>query len=121
MSEFLRRGSCRWRRDRHIENRIWLNSDFRVRIIKRGIQKAGSINNLGRVLGYRSRVHPGWSIRQILLGKQAFPYERLKALSEFLEVPIEEMLKHRTNPKQITLESTRKALQDNGLLYYLPR
>lgn len=121
VSEFIQSGLRRWRHGRRNDNRIWLNSDFRVRIIKKGIQKAGSINNLGRVLGYRSRVHPGWSIRQILLGRQSFPYERLKALSEFLEVPIEEILKHRTSPEHITIESTRKALQDNGLLYYLPR
>ena len=110
-----------WRREKDAFAKIWLNSDFRIRIIKQRIDKAGSINKLGRELGYRSKVHPGWSIRQILLGKQAFPYERLRRLAEFLECPLEEILYHRASERQITIESTKKALRDYGLFYYLPR
>jgi hypothetical protein len=121
VSEFVFDGGHLWGRERRSIAKVWLTSDFRVRIIKQGIDKAGSINKLGRELGYRSRVHPGWSIRQILLGKQAFPYERLRRLAEFLECPLEEILNHKASERQVTVESTRKALRDYGLFYYLPR
>lgn len=111
-----------YRKMRGVQNyRIWLESDFRVKLIKCGIEKAGSINRLGRELGYKSRVHPGWSIRQILLGKQAFPYERLQRLAEYLNMDMEEILRYQAKRDKITLENTRRALQEYGLLYYLPR
>lgn len=103
------------------EDKIWLASTFRVMLIKMGIDKAGSINQLGRELGYRSRVHPGWSIRQILLGKQPFSMERLKLISDYLGYPMEDILRHRTQPGAITLDGTRRALEMSGLMYYIPR
>lgn len=90
-------------------------------LIKEGIEKAGSINKLGRELGYRSRVHPGWSIRQILLGYQPFPTDRLVKLAEFLETPFNEILEHQTRPGSVTLESTKDALIQYGLWCYYPR
>jgi hypothetical protein len=90
-------------------------------LIKTGIEKAGSINKLGRELGYRSRVHPGWSIRQILLGQQAFPMDRLKRLAEFLNTPLTDILQYQTKPKSVTPESTRDALTKYGLWGYYPR
>lgn len=98
--------------------RVWLNSSFRVEFIKMGIEKAGSINRLARELGYRSRIHPGWSIRQILVGEQPFPYERLLKMSDFVGYPIEEVLKYRTEPARITVENTNEALRKNGLWCY---
>lgn len=121
MSEFINNGKFTYRRRNLLNKKIWLSSSYRVRLIKQGIEKAGSINKLGRELGYRSRVHPGWSIRQILLGKQAFPFERLKRLSDFLDYPIDDVLKHRANERQVTPESTKRALQECGLQYFLPR
>jgi hypothetical protein len=103
------------------EDRVWLSSAFRVKLIKDGIEKAGSINQLGRALGYRSRVHPGWSIRQILIGKQPFPLERLKAFSEFLDYPLEDIMRHRTQHGAVTLDSTRRALDAYGMRYFIPR
>jgi len=108
-------------RRRRKPTKIWLNSPFRVRLIKAGIEKAGSINKLGRELGYRSRVHPGWSIRQILVGKQAFPYERLRRLAEYLDYPLEDIMTQKAEERQVTPENTRRALQEWGLHYYLPR
>jgi len=104
-----------------LPNKVWLNSGFRVMLIKMGIDKAGSINQLGRELGYRSRVHPGWSIRQILVGKQPFPFDRLKAFADFLDYPLDDILRHQTNPAAVTVESTRRALEANGMLFYIPR
>lgn len=101
--------------------KIWLSSGFRVMLIKMGIEKAGSINQLGRELGYRSRVHPGWSVRQILLGKQPFPVERLRAFAEYLDMPLDDIMRHRTMPRAITLDNTRRALRESGLIYYIPR
>ena len=100
------------------EKRVWLASSFRVEFIKMGIEKAGSMNRLARELGYRSRIHPGWSIRQILVGEQPFPYERLLKMSDFVGYPIEDVLKFRTQPARITVESTNEALRKNGLWCY---
>lgn len=101
--------------------KVWLSSGFRVMIIKMGIDKAGSINQLGRELGYRSRVHPGWSIRQILAGKQPFPLDRLRAFAEYLEYPIDDIMRHQTAPGLVTVENTRRALEANGMLFFLSR
>ncbi len=109
------------RRRRRIPSKIWLSSGFRVTLIKMGIDKAGSINQLGRELGYRSRVHPGWSVRQILVGKQSFPLDRLKAFAEFLEYPLDDILRHQIDPSAVTTESTRLALEANGMPFYMPR
>ena len=102
-------------------NKVWLTSSYRVMLIKDGIEKAGSINKLGRELGYRSRVHPGWSIRQILLGYQPFPTERLRKLTEFLGTPYDDVVQHQTHPRSVTLENTRDALYKYGLGCYYPR
>ena len=90
-------------------------------LIKTGIEKAGSINKLGRELGYRSRVHPGWSIRQILIGYQAFPLDRLKRLADYLNTPLSDILQYQTKPTSVTPESTRDALLKYGLWGYYPR
>lgn len=105
----------------HEDDRVWLSSKFRVKLIQAGIDKAGSINQLGRALGYRSRVHPGWSVRQILLGKQPFPLERLRAFSEYLDYPLEDIMRHRTQHGAVTIDSTRRALDACGMHYYIPR
>jgi len=119
VSEFVRFGN--YSLGKRNARKIWLKSSFRVRLIKSGIEKAGSINKLGRELGYRSRVHPGWSIRQILLGKQAFPYERLKKLADFLNYPLDDIMTQRADECRVTPENTRRALQEWGMHYYLPR
>lgn len=105
-------------RHRIEEERVWLNSMFRVELIKMGIEKAGSINRLARELGYRSRIHPGWSIRQILVGEQPFPFERLVRLSDYVGFPIEDVLKYRTEPERVTLHNTNDALLKHGLWCY---
>jgi len=105
-------------RDQDSVDRIWLASSFRVELIKKGIDKAGSINKLGRELGYRSRIHPGWSIRQILVGAQPFPIERLVKLSDYVGFPVDEVLRFRTEPRRITVENTNEALRTHGLWCY---
>ncbi len=101
------------------EDKVWLSSTFRVRLIQRGIEKAGSINQLGRVLGYRSRVHPGWSVRQILVGKQPFPSDRLRSLAEYLDQSMEDIMKHRIRPDAVTKDGTKRALETLGMHYYV--
>ncbi len=76
------------------EGKIWLSADFRTELLNDAIEKAGSINQLGRVLGYRSRVHPGWSVRQLLTGAQPFTYQRLMTLSEFTGCPMDRIMKY---------------------------
>lgn len=102
-------------------DRVWIQSTFRVQLIKMGMEKAGSVNELGRQMGYRSRVHPGWGVVQIMQGKQAFPLSRLKLLAEFLEYPIEDIMRYATQPSRVTPESTRSALTMYGLSGYIPR
>ncbi len=107
------------KRVRNNDNRrVWLTSSFRVEFIKTGIEKAGSINRLARELGYRSRIHPGWSVRQILVGEQPFPYERLLKMTDFVGYSMEEVLRHRTEPARVTVSSTNEALRENGLWCY---
>jgi len=99
-----------------------LVSTFRVELIKNGIEKAGSINRLARELGYRSRIHPGWSVRQILVGEQPFPYEKLVKLSDYVGFPLEEILRYRTEPERVTADNTNDALRKYGLwCYHIPR
>ncbi len=100
------------------DRRVWIASTFRVELIKNGIDKAGSINRLARELGYRSRIHPGWSVRQILVGEQPFPYEKLVKLSDYVGYPIEEVLRYRTEPERVTVGSTNEALRKYGLWCY---
>jgi hypothetical protein len=100
------------------DKRVWLVSTFRVELIRNGIEKAGSINRLARELGYRSRIHPGWSVRQILVGEQPFPYEKLVKLSDYVGFPLEEVLRYRTEPERITIENTNDALRKYGLWCY---
>lgn len=107
--------------DRIGGDRVWLSSSFRVQLIKMGIEKAGSVNELGRRMGYRSRVHPGWGVVQIMQGKQAFPLSRLRLLSDFLNYPMEEILQYATQPNRVTPESTKSALVMYGLRGYIPR
>ncbi len=98
--------------------RVWIASSFRVFLIKTGIEKAGSINRLAREMGYRSRIHPGWSVRQILVGEQPFPYDRLMKLSDYIGYPIEDVLKYRTEPQRVTPQNTNDALMKHGLWCY---
>ena len=42
-------------------------------------------------------------------------------MAEFLGLPIEEILRHQTKPKAVTIESTKDALMRNGLYCYYPR
>ncbi len=121
MSEYASDGKFPWQKNRGGASRIWLDSEFRVSIIKKGIEKAGSVNKLGRILGYRSKIHPGWSIRRILLGKQSFPRKRLKKLAEYLDYSMDEILEYQTSSRRVTSENTRKALREFGLHYYLPK
>ena len=95
-----------------------MESTFRVELIGNGIEKAGSINRLAREMGYRSRIHPGWSVRQILVGEQPFPYEKLLKLSDFLGFPIEDVLRYRTEPERVTAGNTNEALRRYGLWCY---
>ena len=100
------------------DKRVWLVSAFRVELIKNGIEKAGSINRLARELGYRSRIHPGWSIRQILVGEQPFPYEKLVKLSDYVGYPIEDILRYRTESERVNENNTNEALRKYGLWCY---
>lgn len=104
------------------DKRVWLVSAFRVEIIKNGIDKAGSINRLARELGYRSRIHPGWSVRQILVGEQPFPFEKLVKLSDYVGYPLEEILRYRTESERVTTDNTNEALRKYGLwCYHIPK
>jgi hypothetical protein len=84
------------------EEKIWLSADFRTELLNRAIEKAGSVNQLGRVLGYRSRVHPGWSVRQLLTGAQPFTLQRLRTLAEFTGCPMDRIMKYQV-PKRRAL------------------
>jgi len=72
---------------------VFLEEDFRKKLIETGIRKAGSMNQLGRVMGYMGNA-PNWNIKQILHGKQGVPLYRLKRLCAFLGMSLNEIEKH---------------------------
>jgi hypothetical protein len=45
--------------------RIFLGNSFRVMFIKEAIEKAGSMRQLERIMGYTGNA-PNWNIKQIL-------------------------------------------------------
>ncbi|MEM3851423.1 MAG: hypothetical protein QXP70_00265 [Methanomassiliicoccales archaeon] len=96
-------------RPNSLDDKIWLSADYRTELLGNAIEKAGSVNQLGRVLGYRSRVHPGWSVRQLMNGAQPFTLYRLQLLANFLNMDINEILKYQV-PKRRALNHTSRAL-----------
>ena len=57
------------------------------------IEKAGSMRQLGRIMGY-SGPSPNWSIKQIRAGKQGIPYFRVLKLADFLNVHPNDILRN---------------------------
>lgn len=99
--------------------KIWLAAHFRIRIISEGIQKADGMNRLARIIGYRSRIHPAWPLRQILVGKQPFPADRLQKLSEFTGYEMSEVLKHQVPNARLANENSAPALKIYGFSGYI--
>ncbi|MEM3444857.1 MAG: hypothetical protein QXJ27_00720 [Thermoplasmata archaeon] len=99
--------------------RIWLLAEVRVKLLKEGIEKAGGMNPLGRILGYRSKIHPGWNVQLLLLGERPFTLERLQTLCEFVGYPIEEVLKYTVRKEQVTAVANAQALKEYGFGYLL--
>ncbi|MGC8913749.1 MAG: hypothetical protein ACP5LE_07510 [Thermoplasmata archaeon] len=105
---------------RHINpRRIWIAAEIRVRIIKMGIEKAGGMNPLARVLGYRSRIHPGWNVQLLLTGERPFTFERLRTLCEYVDYPLQEVLKYTVRKEQVTAIANAHALREHGFGYLL--
>ena len=67
---------------------ILLRDKFRRQLIEEAIKKAGSMRQLGIVMGYTSNA-PNWSIKQILRGNQGIPLFRLKRLCDFMKISFE--------------------------------
>jgi hypothetical protein len=72
--------------------RIFLNDTFRVTFIKEAIEKAGSMRQLGRIMGYTGN-SPNWNIKRILDGKQGVPLFRLQRVCEFMNIPLTDIEK----------------------------
>ncbi|MCL4326516.1 MAG: hypothetical protein M1481_06850 [Candidatus Thermoplasmatota archaeon] len=102
-------------------SKIWIEPKYRAMIIKTAIDKAGSINQVGRIMGYRSKIHPGWSVRQILIGYQPFTVDRLQRLLDFLNIPYEEIEKHVIDNRLISQSATYIALKEYGFSSYILR
>jgi len=72
---------------------IFLEEDLRKKLIESGIQKAGSMRRLGRIMGYVGNAS-NWSIKQILHGRQGIPLFRLRELCAFLGMSLSDIEKH---------------------------
>lgn len=72
---------------------VFLEDAFRKQLIEKAIKKAGSMRQLGRVMGY-SASSPNWSIKQIIKGNQGIPFFRLEKLCDFLKISLEEIKKN---------------------------
>ncbi|HEQ79357.1 MAG TPA: hypothetical protein ENN76_03730 [Euryarchaeota archaeon] len=110
-----------FRRNQADPKKVWIQTGYRVMLIKKGLEVAGSMNNLGRMMGYRSKRHPGWGVRQMLYGFQPFSMDRLEMLADIVDEPIEEILSHRQDPKYFSKERTNKHLRENDLWAYVLR
>lgn len=64
---------------------ILLEDEFRKRLIEEAIRKAGSMRQLGKIMGYTGNA-PNWSIKQILQGNQGIPLSRLEKLCSFMNL-----------------------------------
>jgi len=69
---------------------VLLEDDFRKRFIQDAIEKAGSLCELGRILGYTGKAS-NWNVKQILYGKQGIPLFRLKRLCQFMNLSIDQL------------------------------
>ncbi len=98
--------------------RVWLSAPFRIRIISEGIEKADGINRLARIIGYKSRIHPAWPLRQIVIGKQPFPFERLMKLAGFTGYDPADVLKHEVPTARVANEFNEIALKRYGFIAY---
>jgi hypothetical protein len=94
--------------------KVWLPAHFRIGLIREGIEKADGINRLARVMGYRSRIHPAWPLRQILVGRQPFPFDRLEKLADFLHYDIDAVLRYEVGSQRLANEQADSALRSNG-------
>ncbi len=103
---------------RLMQRKVWLSAPFRIRIISEGIEKADGINRLARIIGYKSRIHPAWPLRQIIVGKQPFPYERLVKLAEFTGYDSSEVLRHEVPTARLANEKNDAALKLYGFNAY---
>jgi hypothetical protein len=72
---------------------ILLEDNFRKKLMEESIGKAGSMHQLGRVMGYIGNA-PNWSVKQIIQGNQGIPLFRLERLCGFMKLPLEEVEKH---------------------------
>jgi hypothetical protein len=80
--------------------RIFLNDTFRVTFIKEAIEKAGSMRQLGRIMGYTGP-SPNWSIKQIVEGKQGIPIRKLERLCIFMGISPKEIEKEISDVKPV--------------------
>jgi hypothetical protein len=72
---------------------ILLEDNFRKQLIEKAIKKAGSMRQLGRVMGYSGDA-PNWNIKQIYQGNQGIPHFRLKRLCEFMKISFADVEKN---------------------------
>ncbi len=99
--------------------KIWLLARFRIGLIRQGIDRADGINRLARIIGYSSRIHPAWPLRQILVGRQPFPYDRLEKLADFLSYDMKEILSYEAASQHLANEQNSTALRSNGFSMYV--
>ncbi|MEM2741926.1 MAG: hypothetical protein QXD95_07245 [Nitrososphaeria archaeon] len=64
-----------------------MNDEFRKKLMKKALEKAGSMRQLGRIMGYTG-VSPNWSIKQIIEGKQGIPIDKLERLCNYMGLSI---------------------------------
>lgn len=72
---------------------VILEDGFRKRFIEDAIRKAGSMRELGRIMGYTGKAS-NWNVKQILYGKQGIPLFRLERLCEFMNISFVDVKKY---------------------------
>lgn len=72
---------------------IMLEDAFRKHLLEEAINKAGSLRELGRVMGYTGNAS-NWNVKQILYGQQGIPLFRLERLCKFMNISLTNIEKH---------------------------
>jgi hypothetical protein len=69
---------------------------------------------------HKERDREGWLNKPTCegVGEQPFPFEKLVKLSDYVGYPIDDVLRYRTEPERVTVNSTNEALRKYGLWCY---
>lgn len=73
--------------------KFFLENEFRNLLFRKAYERAGSLRQLGRKMGY-SGPSPNYYVNRMWRGEQAITLSQLKVLSEIAHIPLDVVLQH---------------------------